>query len=226
MCFVVTKSFLLTCCLPIFLMGMRYYFSRKVILHYLDCALHTDMSDIEQYYMKPPGEYEFPEGAFLSQPAGEHGCSLLLAPFPPVSSTEQAQKSPECSSLATPGKKPSLALVWFGVFFADFGFFNFFFHYSPSTKCLVIPGRLCPPLERCAAGPTATPRAGLRCLGTLRLEDVILEDVGYSLQPGPTPALTSSAWWVFCSMYLVLALTVAGEGDEKPFSPNAQRSPF
>lgn len=65
MCFVVTKSFLLTCCLPIFLVGMRYYFSRKVILHYLDCALHTDMSDIEQYYMKPPGEYEFPEGAFL-----------------------------------------------------------------------------------------------------------------------------------------------------------------
>ncbi|NXD56019.1 NAT8L synthetase, partial [Corvus moneduloides] len=55
MCFVVTKSVLLTCCLPIFLMGMRYYFSRKVILHYLDCALHTDMSDIEQYYMKPPG---------------------------------------------------------------------------------------------------------------------------------------------------------------------------
>lgn len=60
MCFVVTKSFLLTCCLPIFLMGMRYYFSRKVILHYLDCALHTDMSDIEQYYMKPPGECESP----------------------------------------------------------------------------------------------------------------------------------------------------------------------
>ncbi|KAL2305432.1 hypothetical protein Nmel_007418 [Mimus melanotis] len=58
MCFVVTKSFLLTCCLPIFLMGMRYYFSRKVILHYLDCALHTDMSDIEQYYMKPPGEMQ------------------------------------------------------------------------------------------------------------------------------------------------------------------------
>ncbi|XP_006271981.1 N-acetylaspartate synthetase isoform X2 [Alligator mississippiensis] len=54
-CFVVTKSLLLTCCLPIFLMGMRYYFSRKVILNYLDCALHTDMSDIEQYYMKPPG---------------------------------------------------------------------------------------------------------------------------------------------------------------------------
>ncbi|XP_074848438.1 N-acetylaspartate synthetase isoform X2 [Carettochelys insculpta] len=54
-CFVVTKSLLLTCCLPIFLMGMRYYFSRKVILSYLEYALHTDMSDIEQYYMKPPG---------------------------------------------------------------------------------------------------------------------------------------------------------------------------
>ncbi|XP_065453199.1 N-acetylaspartate synthetase isoform X2 [Chrysemys picta bellii] len=54
-CFVVTKSLLLTCCFPIFLMGMRYYFSRKVILSYLECALHTDMSDIENYYMKPPG---------------------------------------------------------------------------------------------------------------------------------------------------------------------------
>ncbi|XP_053162954.1 N-acetylaspartate synthetase isoform X1 [Hemicordylus capensis] len=54
-CFVVTKSLLLTCCLPIFLMGMRYYFSRKVILSYLECALNTDMSDIEQYYMKSPG---------------------------------------------------------------------------------------------------------------------------------------------------------------------------
>nr|XP_056704811.1 N-acetylaspartate synthetase [Euleptes europaea] len=54
-CFVVTKSLLLTCCLPIFLMGMRYYFSRKVILSYLERALNTDMSDIEQYYMKSPG---------------------------------------------------------------------------------------------------------------------------------------------------------------------------
>ncbi|XP_033004310.1 N-acetylaspartate synthetase [Lacerta agilis] len=54
-CFVVTKSLLVTCCLPFFLMGMRYYFSRKVILSYLECALNTDMSDIEQYYMKPPG---------------------------------------------------------------------------------------------------------------------------------------------------------------------------
>ncbi|XP_048360421.1 N-acetylaspartate synthetase [Sphaerodactylus townsendi] len=54
-CFVVTKSLLLTCCLPIFLLGMRYYFSRKVILSYLECALNTDMSDIEQYYMKSPG---------------------------------------------------------------------------------------------------------------------------------------------------------------------------
>ncbi|XP_039203569.1 N-acetylaspartate synthetase [Crotalus tigris] len=54
-CFVVTKSLLVTCCLPVFLMGLRYYFSRKVILNYLECALNTDMSDIEQYYMKSPG---------------------------------------------------------------------------------------------------------------------------------------------------------------------------
>ncbi|XP_069059878.1 N-acetylaspartate synthetase [Pleurodeles waltl] len=55
LCFVVTKSLLTTCCLPIFLMGMRYYYSKKVILSYLECALHTDMSDIENYYMKPSG---------------------------------------------------------------------------------------------------------------------------------------------------------------------------
>ncbi|XP_056431428.1 N-acetylaspartate synthetase [Gadus chalcogrammus] len=55
MCFVVTKSFALTCCAPFILMGARYYYSRKVILGYLDCALHTDMADIEAYYMKPTG---------------------------------------------------------------------------------------------------------------------------------------------------------------------------
>lgn len=37
-------------------MGARYYYSRKVILGYLDCALHTDMADLEAYYMKPAGE--------------------------------------------------------------------------------------------------------------------------------------------------------------------------
>ncbi|XP_043918224.1 N-acetylaspartate synthetase isoform X1 [Protopterus annectens] len=55
MCFVITKSLLLSCCVPIILMGLRYYFSRKVILGYLEHVLHTDMSDIEQYYMKPAG---------------------------------------------------------------------------------------------------------------------------------------------------------------------------
>ena len=56
MCFVVTKSFALTCCAPFILMGARYCYSRKVILGYLDCALHTDMADIEAYYMKPTGK--------------------------------------------------------------------------------------------------------------------------------------------------------------------------
>ncbi|KAI3375728.1 hypothetical protein L3Q82_004030 [Scortum barcoo] len=35
------------------LTGARYYYSRKVIQSYLDCALHTDMADIEAYYMTP-----------------------------------------------------------------------------------------------------------------------------------------------------------------------------
>ncbi|CAI9584706.1 unnamed protein product [Staurois parvus] len=56
-CFVVTNSLMLACCMPIFLLGMRYYYSRKIILNHLEGALRTDMSDIEKYYMKQPGEY-------------------------------------------------------------------------------------------------------------------------------------------------------------------------
>lgn len=52
-----TRSLLLTCLVPAGLLALRYYYSRKVILAYLECALHTDMADIEQYYMKPPGEF-------------------------------------------------------------------------------------------------------------------------------------------------------------------------
>ncbi|KAH0515844.1 N-acetylaspartate synthetase [Microtus ochrogaster] len=55
LCFAVTRSLLLTCLVPAGLLALRYYYSRKVILAYLECALHTDMADIEQYYMKPPG---------------------------------------------------------------------------------------------------------------------------------------------------------------------------
>ncbi|KAM8939819.1 N-acetylaspartate synthetase isoform 1-T2 [Pelodytes ibericus] len=54
-CFVVTNCLLLACCMPLFLMGMRYYYSRKIILNHLECALRTDMSDIDQFYMKQPG---------------------------------------------------------------------------------------------------------------------------------------------------------------------------
>lgn len=56
LCFALTGSVLLTCLVPAGLLGLRYYYSRKVVLAYLDCALHTDMADIERYYMKPPGE--------------------------------------------------------------------------------------------------------------------------------------------------------------------------
>ncbi|KAL7875742.1 hypothetical protein AOLI_G00107050 [Acnodon oligacanthus] len=55
MCFVMTKSVMLTCCTPLILMGARYYYSRTIILNYLDYAFHTDMADIEAYYMKPTG---------------------------------------------------------------------------------------------------------------------------------------------------------------------------
>lgn len=58
MCFFMTKSVTLTCCAPLFLMGARYYYSWKVIQNYLDCALHTDMADIEAYYMTPTGKLQ------------------------------------------------------------------------------------------------------------------------------------------------------------------------
>lgn len=66
MCFFVTKSVTLTCCAPLILVGARYYYSRKVIQSYLDCALHTDMADIETYYMTPTGKTRTHRSSFLS----------------------------------------------------------------------------------------------------------------------------------------------------------------
>lgn len=68
LCFALTRSLLLTCLVPAGLLGLRYYYSRKVVLAYLDCALHTDMADIEQYYMKPPGECPGPPAPSSSRP--------------------------------------------------------------------------------------------------------------------------------------------------------------
>lgn len=56
LCFVLSRSLLLTGLVALALLALRYYYSRKVVLAYLDCALHSDMADIEQCYMKPPGE--------------------------------------------------------------------------------------------------------------------------------------------------------------------------
>lgn len=73
LCFAVTRSLLLTCLVPAGLLGLRYYYSRKVVLAYLDCALHTDMADIEQYYMKPPGECQALQPPPLPGLGGEPG---------------------------------------------------------------------------------------------------------------------------------------------------------
>lgn len=67
MCFYMTKSLTLTCCAPLILMGARYYYSRKVIQNYLDCALHTDMADIDAYYMKPTGKRQGTHHCFHKQ---------------------------------------------------------------------------------------------------------------------------------------------------------------
>ncbi|KAK2115247.1 hypothetical protein P7K49_005873 [Saguinus oedipus] len=73
LCFALSRSLLLTCLVPAALLGLRYYYSRKVIRAYLECALHTDMADIEQYYMKPPGESRPPPQTALG---GTHSSNL------------------------------------------------------------------------------------------------------------------------------------------------------
>lgn len=75
MCFFMTKSVTLTCCTPLILVGARYYYSRKVIQSYLDCALHTDMADIEAYYMTPTGKTRT-----ITKPSSF--CQLCDAPAP------------------------------------------------------------------------------------------------------------------------------------------------
>lgn len=68
----------MTSLLPAALLALRYYYSRKVILAYLECALHTDMADIEQYYMKPPGESALPAAPGRGPGPGRAGGPLIL----------------------------------------------------------------------------------------------------------------------------------------------------
>lgn len=83
MCFVVTKSITLTCCAPFILMGARYYYSSKVIHNYLDYALHTDMADIEAYYMKPTGKTVTMKGVHLFCPLCQLTGSNTVLNFKP-----------------------------------------------------------------------------------------------------------------------------------------------
>ncbi|XP_031670543.1 N-acetylaspartate synthetase isoform X1 [Oncorhynchus kisutch] len=53
-CFIATKSFLLTCLVPLAVLCARCYYSRRVALGYLERAKLTDMGDIEGHYMKTP----------------------------------------------------------------------------------------------------------------------------------------------------------------------------
>lgn len=87
MCFYMTKSLTLTCCAPLILMGARYYYSRKVIQNYLDCALHTDMADIDAYYMKPTGKRQGTHHCFHTHAhAHTHKmCVVLSVPSAPPS---------------------------------------------------------------------------------------------------------------------------------------------
>ncbi|XP_055765968.1 N-acetylaspartate synthetase-like [Salvelinus fontinalis] len=52
-CCIATKSFLLTCLVPLAVLCARYYYSRKVVLGYLERAKLTDMGDIEGHYIDP-----------------------------------------------------------------------------------------------------------------------------------------------------------------------------
>ncbi|XP_005886537.1 PREDICTED: N-acetylaspartate synthetase, partial [Myotis brandtii] len=92
LCWALTGSLLLTCLVPAGLLALRYYYSRKVVLAYLDCALHTDMADIEQYYMKPPGE-----------PRPSSSSSLPLLASPTSAAPGQAGGAPRLGFWVTEG---------------------------------------------------------------------------------------------------------------------------
>ncbi|XP_032806131.1 N-acetylaspartate synthetase [Petromyzon marinus] len=54
-CLGLTHSLLLTCCVPLLLLALRYYYSRQLILRYASNALCKDMADIPLNYIKTPG---------------------------------------------------------------------------------------------------------------------------------------------------------------------------
>uniref|UniRef100_A0A4W5LVS6 N-acetylaspartate synthetase n=1 Tax=Hucho hucho TaxID=62062 RepID=A0A4W5LVS6_9TELE len=47
-------SFLLTCLVPLAVLCARYYYSRRVVLGYMERAKPTDLCDIEGHYMTTP----------------------------------------------------------------------------------------------------------------------------------------------------------------------------
>ncbi|XP_047435128.1 N-acetylaspartate synthetase-like [Mugil cephalus] len=56
-CFTVTMSWWVIGLLPVIVLSLRYFYSRRVIHGYLRKAMSTDMGDIERFYMKSPGSY-------------------------------------------------------------------------------------------------------------------------------------------------------------------------
>uniref|UniRef100_A0A4W5JYK3 N-acetylaspartate synthetase n=1 Tax=Hucho hucho TaxID=62062 RepID=A0A4W5JYK3_9TELE len=53
-CFIATKSFLLTCLVPLAVLCARCYYSRRVVLGYMERTKPTDLGDIEGHYMTTP----------------------------------------------------------------------------------------------------------------------------------------------------------------------------
>ncbi|XP_030000738.1 N-acetylaspartate synthetase-like isoform X1 [Sphaeramia orbicularis] len=53
-CLVITQCWWVIGLLPVSVLCARYFCSRRVIHAYLDCALQTDMGDVEGFYMKSP----------------------------------------------------------------------------------------------------------------------------------------------------------------------------
>lgn len=53
LCYVITMCWWVIGLLPAVCLSGRYFFSRRVIHGYLEHAMHTDMGDIEGFYMKP-----------------------------------------------------------------------------------------------------------------------------------------------------------------------------
>ncbi|XP_030641138.1 N-acetylaspartate synthetase-like [Chanos chanos] len=73
LCFLTTRSLMITCCMPALILCARYYCSKRVVHECMEHALSSDMGDIDKHYMKSP------DTRFWVAVLGEHVVGMVAA---------------------------------------------------------------------------------------------------------------------------------------------------